>query len=151
MRPHFDRRTTLLFLIPALFGFLGVCLLTPALWFGYQSWEFLRIAESAPGAVAALDWSDDSDTSGARPIVEFEIRGEPYRISGSAWSYPPAYAVGDHVQVLYPPEQPRAARIYSWFDFWFLPVLLGGIGLVFGLVGLGVGYAIWRSLSGTLS
>jgi hypothetical protein len=146
MRPDFDRRTFMLFLAPALFCFMGVCLLTPALWFGYQSWGFLGVAQAAQGTVTTLEWNGDSDTSGARPVVNYQIRGEPYQITGAAWSYPPAYAVGDQVQVLYPPDHPRAARIYSWFDFWFVPVLLSGIGLVFEIVGLGVGYALWKSL-----
>ena len=125
---------------------MGVCLLTPALWFGYQSWRFLQIAQATPGTVTGLEWSDDSDTGGARPVVGYEIRGEPYQVIGAAWSDPPAFAVGDQVQVLYPPAQPHAAQIYSWFDFWFTPALLGGMGLVFALVGAGVGYAIWNSL-----
>ena len=71
-------------------------------------------------------------------MVSYELRGEPYQITGAAWSNPPAYAVGDPVQVSTRPIS-RAARIYSWFDFWFLPVLLGGLGLMFALVGGGVG------------
>ncbi|MDQ2997845.1 MAG: DUF3592 domain-containing protein [Chloroflexota bacterium] len=121
-------------------------MLAPAIWTGYQSWGFLQIAQAAPGTVTALEWSADSDTSGARPVVNYEIRGEPYQITGTAWSNPPTYAVGEQVQVLYSPDQPRAAQIYSWFDFWFTPMLLGGVGLVFELVGIGVGYAIWNSL-----
>lgn len=146
MRPHFDRSTAMLLMFPALFGLIGLCLLAPALWTGYQSWHFLYVAQSAPGSVIALDWQDDTDTSLARPVVRYEIRGDPYQINGATWASSSAYAVGEQVQVLYPPDQPSAARIYSWFDFWFLPALLGGIGLVFELVGLGVGYAVWRSM-----
>ncbi len=122
-------------------------MLAPAIWTGYQSWRFLQIAQAAPGTVTALEWSDDTDTSGARPVVNYEIRGEPYQITGTTWSNPPTYALGEQVQVLYSPDQPRAAQIYSWFDFWFTPMLLGGVGLVFELVGIGTGYAIWKSLS----
>jgi hypothetical protein len=146
MRPHFDRPTALLFIFPALFCMVGLCLLAPAIWIGYQSWEFLQIAKVAPGSVIALDWSDDSQRSGARPVVRYELRGEPYQLTGNGWSNPPAYAVGDQVQVLYPPDQPKAGRLYSWFEFWFVPTLLGSLGLVFALVGGGVGYLLWRSL-----
>ena len=136
----------MLFFLPVLFGLVGLGLLVPAIWIGYQSWEFLHVAKAATGTVTALDWSNDSDSSGARPVVSYELRGEPYQITGTAWSNPPAYAVGDQVQVLYLPDQPRAARIYSWFDFWFLPALLGGVGLIFALVGSGVGYMLWKSV-----
>lgn len=90
MRPHFDRRTALLFILPALFCLVGLGLLAPAIWVGYQSWWFLQIAQAAPGSVTALDWSDDPATSGARPVVRYEIRGDPYQIAGNAWSNPPA-------------------------------------------------------------
>jgi uncharacterized protein DUF3592 len=139
------RATAMLFILPGLFCLVGLCLLAPAIWIGYLSWEFLHAAKAATGSVIALDWSDDSQSSGARLVVRYELRGEPYQITGNGWSNPPAYAVGDQVQVLYPPDQPRAARLYSWFDFWFTPALLGSVGLVFELVGIGVGYLLWRS------
>jgi hypothetical protein len=146
MRPRFDRSAALVFLLPAIFCLVGLCLLAPAAWTAYQSWAFLRAAQSAPGSVIALDWQEDSDTSLVRPVVRYEIRGDPHQINGATWASSPAYVVGQQVQVLYPPDQPSAARLYTWFDFWFLPALLGGIGAVFELVGLGIGYAIWRSL-----
>ena len=134
-------------ILPVIFSLIGLGLLAPALWSGYRSWAFLQVAKSAPGTVIALEYSDDTDDSGARPVVRYELRGEPYQITGSVASTPPAYVVGDQVQVLYPPGEPRAGRLYSWLDLWFLPSLLGGIGLVFGLIGLGLWYAMWRSMA----
>jgi Protein of unknown function (DUF3592) len=141
------RATAMLFILPAVFSLLGLGMLAPAAWIGYRSWAYLQTAQSAPGTVIALEWSADSEASGARPMVHYEVRGEPYQITGNVWSSPPAYAVGDSVRVLYPPGAASAARIESWFDFWFLPAFLGGMGLVFALVGIGVGYLVWRSVS----
>ena len=146
MRPSFDRSTAMLFILPAVFTLVGLGMLAPALWVGYQSWAFLQAAQAAPGTVIGLQWSDDEDSSGARPVVRYEVRGEPYQITGDVWSSPPAYDIGDPVRVLYPPGQPRAARLEAWFDFWFLPVFLGGMGLLFTLVGIGVGYLLWRTV-----
>jgi hypothetical protein len=140
------RATAMLLILPALFGLVGLGLLVPAIWIGYQSWGFLQAAKAAPGTVTALEWNGESNSSGARPVVAYELRGEPYQVAGTAWSSPPAYAVGDQVQVLYPPDQPRAARLYSWFEFWFVPTLLGSVGLLFALVGGGIGLLLWRSL-----
>ena len=140
------RAMALLFILPALFTLVGLGMLAPGLWAGYQSWSFLQTAQAVPGTVIALQWSNDSDSSGARPVVRYEVRGEPYEITGDVWSSPPAYAVGNIVQVLYPPGQPRAARLESGFDFWFLPAFLGGMGALFTLVGGGVGYLMWRSV-----
>ena len=141
-----NRSVAMLFILPAIFSIIGLGLLVPALWFGYESWAYLQSAQSTPGTVIALDWSGDSDSSGARPVVRYEVRGEPYQITGSVISSPPAYAVGDSVRVLYPPGQAKAAQIESWFDFWFLPALLGGMGLLFGGIGGGVWYLLARSL-----
>ena len=145
MRRSFDRSTALLLILQALFTLVGLGMLAPALWVGYQSWAFLQAAQAVPGTVIALQWNNDSDTSGARPVVRYEVRGEPYQITGNVWSSPPAYDVGDAVRVLYPRGQPRAGRLDSGFDFWFTPVFLGGMGMVFTLVGIGVGYLMWRS------
>jgi hypothetical protein len=138
--------TAMLFILPALFGLVGLGLLVPAIWSGYQSWGFLQAAKAAPGIVTALEWNEDSDSSGARPVVSYELRGEPYQMTGNVWLSPPAYTVGDQVQVLYPPDQPKAARLYSWFEFWFVPTLLGSAGLLFVLVGGGIGFLLWRSM-----
>ncbi len=98
------RATAMLFILPALFALVGLGMLAPGLWVGYRSWAFLQTAQAAPGTVIALQWSNDSDSSGARPVVRYEVRGEPYQITGNVWSSPPAYGVGDPVRVLYPPE-----------------------------------------------
>jgi hypothetical protein len=140
------RVTAMLFILPALFGLVGLGLLVPAIWSGYQSWGFLQVAKAAPGSVTALEWNGDSGSSGARPVISYELRGEPYQMTGNVWSSPPAYTVGDQVQVFYPPDQPKAARLYSWFEFWFVPTLLGSVGLLFVLVGGGIGFLLWRSV-----
>jgi hypothetical protein len=143
------RATAALFILPVVFSLLGLSMLSVAGWTGYRSWAYRQSAQSAQGTVIALDWSGDSESSGARPVVRYEVRGEPYEITGSVSSSPPAHAIGDPVRVLYPPGQASAARLDEWFDFWFLPVFLGGMGLVFGLVGVGVGYLVWRSVGGS--
>jgi hypothetical protein len=142
-----DRSAKRFVILPAIFCFIGVGLLAPAIWFGYQSWAFLQAAEVAQGMVIGLDWIDDSGTSAARPVVSYEVRGEPYQITGSVSSYPPAYHIGESARVLYSPGQPRSERLESWLDFWFLPLLFGGIGLVFGLIGGGLWYLFSRTMS----
>ena len=145
MRPADDRQRGFL-ILPAIFCILGLGMLVPALWTGYRSWAFLQAAQSAQGTVIGLEWSDDSESGGARPVVRYEVHGDPYEIAGDVWSSPPAYAVGDSVRVLYPAGAARAARIESWFDFWFLPTLLGGMGLLFSGIGAGLWYLLARAL-----
>lgn len=133
-------------ILPAVFCIVGLGLLAPALWLGYSSWSFLQTAQSAQGTVIELEWNGDSDNSASRPVVRYEVRGEPYQARGYVWSSPPSYAVGESVRVLYPPGQARAGQIESWFELWFLPTLLGGMGLLFGGIGGGLWYSLARSL-----
>ena len=39
-----------------------------------------------------------------------------------------AYRVGQRVEVLYPPGQPHAARLCSFLELWFGPILFTGMG-----------------------
>ena len=67
--------------------------------------------------------------------------GVPHRITNAVASSPPAYDVGEHVEVIYQPNDPENARIDSFAESWLLPLVLG----VFGTVFLGFALAIFRS------
>ncbi len=42
--------------------------------------------------------------------------------------------MGDRVAVRYDPDRPSEARIDDWLSWWFLPSLLGGLGVLFAAV-----------------
>ena len=65
-------------------------------------------------------------------------------------SNPPSFQVGQEIDVLYEPGNPNNARINKWMDLYFVPVLLGGLGLVFGVAGIGLGVAQVVGLLGLL-
>lgn len=73
---------------------------------------------------------------GTKPILEFRTRrGEPIRIEGKISSSPSPYDVGERVSVFYDPADPADALIDTFIERWFLPLLFGGFGTVFLLVG----------------
>lgn len=73
---------------------------------------------------------------GAKPIVEFRTgRGERVRVEGKISSSPSPYKVGERIGVFYDPADPSEAVIDSFIERWFLPLLFGGFGAVFILVG----------------
>lgn len=73
---------------------------------------------------------------GAKPILEFRTgRGERIRIEGKISSSPSPYRVGERIGVFYDPAEPSDAVIDSFIERWFLPLLFGGFGVVFILVG----------------
>jgi hypothetical protein len=56
----------------------------------------------------------------------------------TAKSLPPAYHVGETVNVLYLESDPYDARIESFTSLWLLPMIFGGIGAIFPAVGAGL-------------
>jgi hypothetical protein len=52
-------------------------------------------------------------------------------------SNPPQFKVGQSIEVLYDPQNPSNARIKKWINLYFLPVLLGFLGLIFSCIGIG--------------
>ncbi len=102
---------------------------------------------SADGVVIDLIAERDSDGDNVYyPRVRFLTpAGEPVEFTGSVGSSPAAFDVGEPVAVLYNPSAPRDARIDSFFQLWFAPLILGFLGLVFTAVGGGAIVAFVRS------
>ena len=71
------------------------------------------------------------------PVIEYEWEGAYYEIRGSVASNPPSFRVGEVAEVLVDPSNPQDGRINSFFERWFLTLILGGMGTVFSAVGLG--------------
>jgi hypothetical protein len=67
------------------------------------------------------------------------------QFTGSVGSSPPAFDIGEAVAVLYDRSDPRDARIDSFFQLWFAPLILGFLRLVFTAVGGGAIIAFMRS------
>jgi hypothetical protein len=118
---------------------------------GYWAIATIRFKNSAvrvEGAVVELKRVTRSHTSSGRrrprttrtsttwaPVFEFKDgAGATHRVQSSTSSSPAAYKVGENVPVLYLAEDPQAARIDSFMNLWFGPVLLAGMGMVFALL-----------------
>ncbi|BAT54012.1 hypothetical protein NOS3756_29760 [Nostoc sp. NIES-3756] len=70
------------------------------------------------------------------PIVSFTpSSGKTTTFESRTGSYPPAFSKGQQVEIVYNPQQPSSAMIYSWFDLWFLPTMFTGMGSIFALIG----------------
>jgi len=123
-------------LLGGIFFAIGVIMLIVAFFAWRSSAGFAEHAASADGVVTDLVRRGSS--RGVTPVVEFTTADErKLRITGSVSSSPPAYARGEHVRVLYDAANPQGARIDSKLEMWFLPLLFGGLGTVFGTIGGG--------------
>ena len=102
---------------------------------------------SADGRVIDLIAERDSDGDDMYyPRVRFvTAAGEPVEFTGSVGSSPAAFDIGEAVAVLYDPADPGDARIDSFFQLWFGPLILGFLGFIFTTVGGGAVIAFARS------
>ncbi len=94
--------------------------------------DFAARAERAEGVVVALE----PGNKGRKAVVEFVAGGERVRFKDSMSSSPPAYDVGERVEVLHDREDPSNALIDRFWSRHLAAVILGGLGSVFFLVGL---------------
>jgi hypothetical protein len=118
------------------FGAVGVIFIGIGVFAGQRSWRQQQEALRAPGVVVDLTESCSSDGCTYRPLVEYTVDGRTRRIEGGVGSRPPAYAVGEAVQVMYPAGTPGDASIDSWSENWFVTALMLGMGAVFGGIGI---------------
>jgi hypothetical protein len=58
------------------------------------------------------------------PVVQFEVKGQSYTFDGGNASDPPAYRVGQEVDILYDPLDPNTAQIDSLFERWAFPICI---------------------------
>jgi len=104
---------------------------------------FIGKAQEVKGTVIQMVYSRTSSSSGSgggyAPIYQFKtLDGQNIVIQDSVSSNPPRFQVGQEIDVLYESGNPQKARINKWMNLYFAPVLLGGMGLIFGGVGIAI-------------
>lgn len=108
---------------------------------GTQS--FLSDSMQAQGEVIDLVSGSSGSSSSSRsmyPVVRFESsNGQVVTFQGSVGSSPPDFHVGEVVKVRHRTGNPHDARIESFVQLWLLPVVFGGLGVIFS----GIGIALW--------
>ncbi|MEO8061321.1 MAG: DUF3592 domain-containing protein [Pseudomonadota bacterium] len=115
---------------------VGISVLALALVLANETRGFVAQAASAPGTVIELFEfrRKKGASSNFRPVVKFAVpSGEEITFTSSYGSRPPAYQVGESVEVLYLPGD---ARIKGFAPLWAGPLIVGGIGVAFTAVGL---------------
>ena len=92
----------------------------------YTSWRLDQEGETTTGRVVRLEESDSSEGGCCvySPVIEFEANGQTYSFEGDTASYPPAYEVGEEVNVIYHPNDPDTAQINKWTERWLFPLII---------------------------
>ena len=101
--------------------------------------RFLTQAHHTSGTVTSIDTETKTSRSGIQsvyyPIVEFDTDdGQHVRFVGSTGSNPSSFNEGDAVDIVYNPVQPNDAKINSFTQLWFGPMVSGLIGGLFFLL-----------------
>ena len=126
-------------IIKYVFLLVGIGMLAGALSWYQNTQSFVAQALKAEGTVVELLRSSSSDSTTYRPVVHFSNQnGEQIEFTSSAGSNPPSYSKGEKVEVLYLPTEPQNAKINGFFSLWGGPLIIGGIGGVFFLIGAGI-------------
>ena len=105
---------------------------------------FIGKAQKAKGMVIQMVYSapTSSNSSGKyAPVYQFRtLDGQNIVVQDSLFRNPPQFQVGQEIDVLYESGNPQKARINKWMNLYFGPVMIGGIGLLFGVTGIAVAF-----------
>jgi len=114
--------------------FAGFCLW--GVYAGYISWKLDNEGVTTTGIVVSLDESDDSEGGCCvySPVIEFEAGGQTYSFDGGNASYPPAYEVGEQVEVIFDPAAPDTAQINKWTERWLFPIIIVPVMILAALI-----------------
>ncbi len=117
---------------------IGICVLVGGVCFIFavkkviETMIFLRNAQKTMATVVSYD-SSHSSGSGATymPILEFKTTGDKkVQFTSTVATNPPAYKLGEQVEIRFLPKNPQAAKINSFYDLWLLTTILAFVALV---------------------
>jgi len=116
----------------------GLAMLLGGITVGVRHASFRQSAERAQGTVISNRYSADSDGGGTyHPEVEFvDHDGRRHTFISTTGSSPASFKVGERVPILYQRDQPEDGSIDTFFQQWFMSLLLSGLGFVFTSVGV---------------
>ena len=112
------------------FGLVCLALLLLALGVYLVSTMFSSATERTPGTVVDMV----SNGKGLVPLVGYTVAGKSYTQRSELYGSFSSFRVGDQVTILYEPNNPQHSEIEGYQVGSFVALLLGIIGLVFGVV-----------------
>jgi len=127
-----------LLLVGVIFIAIGAIFIGLGIFFFIRTRRFLRTAVEVTGTIVELRESSGSEGGTVySAVVEFQTAdARSIRWEESMASNPPAGQPGEQLVMKYDPANPNKARIAKATRMWFTPMLFGGLGLLFFVIGV---------------
>ncbi len=139
------------YLVLLFVALIGAMFLVYGVMSGVSSWAFASRAIRTQGTVVRHDYlviSGGTSQSKSRPVVSYQVGGKSYDVFGPSHDEQGLLSkkspIGSQVTVLYDPDRPEEAVVESFGVHWGGPLLYGGLGLTFLLLGSGWLWHHWR-------
>ena len=118
--------------LSALFIILGILL-------AIRSYLFTEKAIKSQGTIIKLVENHSDGKTLYSPVFTFiDNKGKKHKIFSSTSSYPPIGEVGDTIEILYDPNNPKHAEENCFFNIWGIALIPFGLGIfyfiIFGVV-----------------
>ena len=119
------------------FPIIGAGLFIGACFVFANTLVFLKTAIPASGTVVELLPVKSDESTTYQPLVTFnDKKGTKIEFASGNSSNPPSYDVGEKVEVLYNPINPKNAKIKGFYTIWLGGVILAVAGAIFFTVGI---------------
>ena len=104
-----------------------------AYWKYSEARTFLDKSETVHGTVVEnIEIKEKGITHAYRARIRYQTAdGKDLTVLSSSPSFPAEFSIGDAVDVAYPAHAPEKARIVSFWQMWFTPILAAAMGGVF--------------------
>lgn len=125
-------------IIGIVFGLVGGLLFVIGVFLFIRTRAFISSSQEVKGTVIRMLSSSGSEGGTVyAPVFKFTtIQGQVMEVEEKVYSSPPGFSVGEVVDILYDPQNPGNARAKKWSSLYFVPLLLSGMGAIFGSIGL---------------
>lgn len=105
--------------------FIGLAFSLIGCFLSVDLYDFMGTAQPATGEVVGMQ---SSGRTSAPRVTFVDFYGDTWEFLSSVSSSPPAYAVGDTVDVYYDPDEPTRARIRGFRELLLFPITFTVIG-----------------------
>jgi hypothetical protein len=118
-----DRKIFIIILV------LGIAATLAGFYLIYDTAGLLNRSLKATAIVTELKYNNDGL---AYPVLQFSnYQGSIVTTRLNEAQKPPAYAVGDRVEIIYDLNSPSNVRVNSLFGIWLAPMLMTILGVIF--------------------